>query len=363
MISIIKTQIYSIIIIFILLFLSGYGLAERSFSQDDDKYLALQTSDEPVKKNVDVYFGMRESYGLSPELPLEKQKDYVAPLTKKFIPARWSILKRFGRYEWVDVGTWSTEPVSRALEAQSPITFRIWLSYSGSGTQSGELELNWRRNEENIARANMDFQVGSDMPPTLKEINAGLVNQTPFQPGDVFSIYIRCRVGFDGAQILFGSREHNSAVVMKCNPLSLVEISACQHTIKGLYSDVFSVSPNTMTFISKVDGIDVKSVPNIDFEVRNNVHYRSVIWENELKPGNYQIEVGISYTSADNETLVSLVQVIKIKKAPAETLLGLPPMIAWILIITISLAVLLYGGKKTKDYMDDRKWMKEMGYK
>ena len=340
-----------------------HGLGEETISQDDEKYYVLQTSDDAVTKNVDVYFGLRESYGLSPELPLEKQKDYVAPLTKQFVPARWSILKRFGQYQWVDVGTWSTKPVTKALEAQSPVTFRIWLAFTGTGSRSGELELNWRRNEENIARSNLDFQVSSDMPPSMKEIKAGLVNQTPFQPGDVFSIFIRCRVDFDGAQILFGSREHNSAVVMKCNPLSIVEISACEHTVKGLYSDVFSVSPNTMTFISKVDEIDVKSVPNIDFEVRNNVHYRSVVWENELEPGNYQIEVGISYTSADNETLVTLAQVISIKRKPPETLFGLPPMIAWILIITISVAVLLYVGKKSKDFMDDRKWMKEMGYK
>ena len=358
-----KTQILAVIISILFLLLSNHSIAERIVQPEaQDNYSALEDKPLPTASQiVPVYFGLKENNQLSPELPPEGKKDLIAPCPKKFVPARWSVLGFIGTYEWVDVGTWSTEPVNKALQARGIVQFRIWVSYTGTGTPTGNFDFYWRRNEENIAEVtNFPIQFQSNMQPKLVEATSNLFNQTPFQADDVFSLYIRCRNEFDGAQIIFGSREHNSAVVMECNPIDLIEIKMCQGCIKGIYNDVFRVKPTTMTFIAKVDEIELRSVPKIDFETINNMNYQSVTWEAKLDPGIYMVEVGISYMGSDNTTIVSLIQEITIETTPEPTLLGLPLWLAYLIIGLVIIIILAAVAVKLYSIRQEREWLKQM---
>ena len=202
------------------------------------------------------------------------------------------------------------------------------------------------------------------MSPTLVQAEEPLINQTPFKVGDVFSVYIRCRNNFDGAQILYGSQEHLSCVIMYCDPITIIDIQAEKNHISGIYEDIFQVKPNVMTFIGKVDNVILDTNPNIDSKTVDSKSYRTITWEAKLSPGEHNIEVSISYTGADNSTIVTLTKQIKIEKPPEPTVLGIIPL--WIfnyIIIPIIIIVIIYSVWKGYNWYQDRKWEKEMGYR
>lgn len=310
---------------------------------------------------VPVHFGLRENGVLSPELPRHGKSDSVASCPKKFVPARWSILGNFGQYQWYDVGTWKTDPVKRPLKAQGSIAFRVWVTFTGTGSRTGEFDFIWFRNDEIIAQVvTNDIRFSEDMPPTLYTITTDLSNQTPFETNDVFSVNIRCRNQFDGAKILYGSREHNTAVVMTCDPLNIVKVCAHDNNIKGVYDDIFQVKPNTMTFIAKVDQIQLNTQPKIKTVKIDNKNYRSANWAKEIKPGTYEIEISISYLGNDNSSLVTVAQIITIKAPPEATLFGLPLWLAYPIILIVVLIVVAVVAVKTHSYYEERKWLEQM---
>ena len=361
--SLFRTQLITIISLILLLLVPNFGLAASlsQLAKQDESYEMSQDQVQAGTNLVPVYYGLRPNNEITPELPAETKADQIAPCTKKFVPNRWSILGKIGVWQWTDVGRWKTDDVGKALQAIGPVEFRIWIGFGGSGTHSIDFEFNWIRNDDIIARAEVsNVQVTGDMIPSAVSANAGLVNQTPFQPNDVFSVYIRCRVDFDGAHVLYGSRAHNSAVVMRSDPLELTEIHGCDEKIKGYYTDAFQVKPNTMGFVAKIDSVELQSVPKMDYENKDGINYRTITWGVDLEPGNYLIEIGISYMGEDNTTIVLMMQEIEIKKKPEPTLFGLPLWLAYLIIIITALIILAIVAKKIYNHRLEKQWLKQM---
>lgn len=360
--SLLKTQVLVLLIIISLLSLPALASAQRAIQDNQYEYTVLQ--DQPAvgsSKMIPVSFLMLQSDELSPELPKEGKSDLKANCPNGFVPKRWSVFGMIGNTEWRDVGTWETMEVQKPLQAMGSVEFKIWFSYTGSSSPTGTFDFYWRREEENIAEAkNYNIRFENGMQPRQISVSAPLINQTPFKEGDIFSLYIRCRNNFDGAQILYGSREHASAVVMLCNALEIIKVDACKNHIKGIYDDIFQVKPNVMTYIAKIDNVVIPTLPEIDSAEVNGIHYRSVNWETKVAPGTHDVEVSIAYMGGEN---VSLMKQVKIKKPTEPTIFGIPLWIFYIIVGLIILAIIAGVSIKVYNHYQERKWYESRNYK
>jgi hypothetical protein len=364
-----KIRIHLIVILTLclLLLLPSFGVAQRVVDEANSSggnIVTLQDTQVGTRP-IPVPFNLLPKGELSPEIPREGKSDQIATCPNGFVPARWSIFGFFGSTQWRDVGTWDTIEVSKALKAVGNVQFKLWVTYTGSGSVTGTFDLYFMREKENIAEVtNFQVRFENGMSPTLVTAEAPLINQTPFQVGDVFSVYIRCRNSFDGAQILYGSANHLSGVIMYCDPITIVDIHAAKDHVCGLYEDIFQVKPNVMTFIAKVDNVVIDTDPDVGSQTVEGKSYRTITWATKLNPGEHNIEISISYTGADNSTIVSLAKLIKIEKPAEPTILGVIPL--WLFnfiilpIILICIAVVIWKGY---NIYQDRKWEKEMGYR
>jgi hypothetical protein len=355
--SLIKTQILVFIVIITLLTLSYFAMAERNlqFEQEEERIDTLQTPINSGSRPIPVPFYLLQGFELTPELPKEGKSTSIAACPNGFVANQWSLFGFFGTTEWRDVGTWSTEEVMKPLQAMGNVKFRLWFTFTGSGSPTGRFNFFWQRKSENIAEVyDYSIRFESGMQPRMVEVEAPLINQTPFQISDVFSLYIQCRNNFDGAKILYGSREHSSAVVMNCNPIEIIELKACKKEIKVVYDDIFQVKPSVMTFIARVDNIEVDSVAVIGNVQRTDRAYRSATWSTKIEPGSHEIEVSISYLGGDN---VSVSKQIKIKKVEEPNIFGIPLWIFHIIVGLIILAVIAVISIKVYNRYQEQQWL------
>ncbi len=354
-----KTQIISFSILILLLFLPGLCLGEI---QDESKSVNHTVLLEPVQSGgniVPVPIGLKQNKELSPEFPKKDSTDSVVSCPNGFTPAWWSIRKNRGSTEWRDVGTWETPKVNKPLQAQGTVGFAIWVIFRGSGQPTtSNFEFNWLRNDETIATILVeDVNLRSEMNPLKIEANAHLVNQTPFAAGDVFKLYIRCQISLDGTQILYGSREHFSAVIMVCDPIDIVDIKTDKDCIKCIYNDGFQANPNSMTYVAKLDNIIVPAIPELQTETINEMNYRTVTWRINIKPGTHNIEISISYIENDNSTFVTLTKQITIKKEPEPNFLGIPLWIVHTIVVLVAIAIVAGVGLKLRSRYEERRWL------
>jgi hypothetical protein len=214
--SLLRTQIFAFIISILFLLLSNLTLAEALTQPNQKGQDSFAGVDEPPQKlptYVPVQLNMADNNKLTPEGPPEEATSSMVICPNGFTPAWWSVRQRFGGTEWRDVGTWETIKVGKALQATGTIQFRIWVTFIGSGNPgTSEFEFHWKRNEEIIASRGISVNLQDGMTPHLIDTQANLVNQTPFMEGDIFKLYIRCRISLDGGRILFGSDEHKTHV-------------------------------------------------------------------------------------------------------------------------------------------------------
>ncbi len=354
----------SISILFLLM--PGICIAETlPREQTSDEIEVEYVQDEQpasLPSYIPVELNMGENNGLNPELPPADAADSAAVCPNGFTPAWWSVRKRRGSTDWRDVGTWQTIRMGKQLQATGIIRFTIWVTFLGSGSPgSSDFEFNWLRNEDTIASTvitNVDLSSGMD--PIRLNPQAHLINQTPFEVGDVFKLFIRCRISLDGARILYGSPAHRSFVLMTCDPLDVLEVSACDHGIKGLYADVFKVKYTELTFIARVDKMDVVEMPEFGVENVNNGYFNFVSWPIKLEPRTYEIEVGVSYVPNDNTSVVSKIEQIRIRPKVEPTWFGLPVWLAQLIIGLVVLVVVLVIVKVVHSKIQERRWLKEM---
>jgi hypothetical protein len=344
--SLLKTQVLGIIIALLLLLISGFSLAEVQDQPEKIDSFNLNQDDEhssKVPSYLPVKFNMRENNRLSPELPEEGSVDSQVICPNGFSPNWWSLRGRFGSTEWRDVGTWETIRVGKALSATNQVVFRIWVTYLGEGTPgSSNFEFILLRNEDEIAKASRDVSLSSGMDPVLVDPTTHLINQTPFEEGDIFKLKIRCQISLDGAKILYGSMIHNSHVEMTCDPIDIYHITGDSHCVKGYYTDMFRVKTTRMGFICRVDKHDVLTPPQFGMETLHQQNLNIVYWEIPLEDGNHEVEIGISYIPNDNTSVVYLTENVEIKPKKVVTILGLELSI-WILIIEIIILVAIIG--------------------
>jgi hypothetical protein len=359
--SFFKNQIISIIIVLTFMFIPAITIAEKAVTTPrEEHYTYYQEPVEAPGQLIPVNFYMHPNNELTPQQAKEGKSDSFATCPNGFVPARWSIFKRFGSTEWKDVGTWATIQINKPLKAAGIVKFKMWVTYTGSGSPTGTFDFIWMRNNENIAEArNQQIGFTSGMSPALVEASAPLINQTPFEAGDTFSLYIRCRNNFDGAQFLYGSQEHASAVIMNCDPIELVEVMADKSKLKGYYDDVFAVKPAGMTFEGIVDNVVVDSIPEINSEHYNEKHYRTITWKKKIDPGEHSIEVRISYGGMDNTTVVNLMKQIEIKEKPEPTIFGIPALFFYIIVAVPTIIMIIAVGIKIKDRYEERKWYQQ----
>ena len=354
-----KTQIISFSILILLLFLPGFSLGEIQDESEPVNHTALQEPAQSGGNIIPVPIGLKQNKELSPEFPKEGSTDSIVSCPNGFTPAWWSIRKHRGSTEWRDVGTWETPKINKPLQAQGTIRFAIWVIFRGSGQPtSSNFEFNWLRNDETIATVRAeDVDLRSEMNPLKIVANAHLVNQTPFAAGDVFKLFIRCQISLDGTQILYGSREHFSAVIMICDPIDIVDIKTCKESIKCIYNEVFKVNPNSMTYIAKLDNIIVSAIPELQIETINEINYRTVKWKINIKPGTHNIEISISYIENDNSTFVTLIKQITIKKEPEPNFLGIPLWIVHTIVALVAFVIIVGVGLKLRSYYEERHWL------
>lgn len=358
-------KLMAIFISLLFLLIPGISIAETLPRSNNPYTPEFQEIDEPtaaVPNYIPVELNLRENNKLSPELPAPGSADSSIVCPNGFTPVWWSIRHRRGSTEWRDVAIWETIKVGKQLQATGPIRFIIWVMFlGGNNPGTSNFEFNWLRNDDIIASTqvnDVDLRVGMD--PLKIDAQANLINQTPFEPNDVFKLLIRCQISLDGARILYGSREHQSHVMMTCDPIDVLHVTASGHSIKGLYSDVFRVKYTEMTFIGKVNQQLVTTPPQFGVESIDTRNFNFVSWGIKLEPATYEVEIGISYVPNDNTSVVSKVEQIKIKAKVEPTWFGLPVWLAKTIIGLIVLIIILAIVKIIHGKVQEKRWMKEL---
>ncbi len=361
-----KTQIIAIIISILSILLSNLTAAEALTQSPQGAQNTYSITEEPTSNLptfVPVALNMEENNKLCPEFPEVGATDSMVVCPNGFTPAWWSIRKHRGGTEWRDVGTWETIKVTKALQATGIIKFRIWVTFLGASSPGTcNFEFSWLRNDEVIAQSPViNANLQKDMDPRMLDVQAPLINQSPFEQGDIFKLFIRCAISLDGGRILFGSPEHNTHVEMTCDPIEIVKVTGCQNGIKGLYTDVFKVKYTKLTFIGRVNGKEIlEPPPNFGIETIENANYNYVSWNIKLEPGTHDIEIGISYVGNDNTTLVSSIQPLTVKAIEVPTFLGIPLEIWNYIVAIIVLVIILMIIITVYNKHQEKKWLGEM---
>jgi hypothetical protein len=363
MTAVLRIKIIVLVISLLFLPLPGVAMAQGvSDGERNSETLAFQDDHSTYVPNyIPVNLNLKENNGLSPEVAPPDTTDSAAVCPNGYDPIWVGRFFRYGPTNWRDVGTWETRKVGKDLQATGVIRFRIWISFLGSASPSvSEFEFNWWRNEEIIASTTVEQNIRTGMDPALIDTQGNLINQTPFQAGDIFKLQIRCRINQDGARILYGSQAHDSHVQMTCDPLDLLHVQASKNGIKGLYADVFRVRFNEMTFIGKVDQQIIITPPQFGVEAGEHGTFNYVTWDMKLEPDTYEVEIGIAYVPNDNTSMVFRVEQIKIQEKKEPTWFGLPVRMAQMIIALVILVIVLAIIKVVHNKIQERRWMREM---
>jgi hypothetical protein len=361
----IRIQLIAIVISIIFLLIPNYSMAESQNLANNESAVIVTYQDEPttgLPSYIPVELNLKENNHLSPEINIPGNSDSSVVCPNGFVPAWWSIRKRRGSTEWRDVATFETPKVGKTLQATGVVKFNMWVTFLGSGSPgTSNFEFIWLRNEDRIASSTVNnVPLSNGMEPYLINTQGPLINQTPFEFGDVFKLKIRCQMSLDGARILYNSPEHNSHVMMTCDPLEVLEVHAGQNEIKGYYTDVFNVRFTHLTFVARINKLLVTQAdPQFGMENIDNANFNFVSWAVKMEPGSYELEIGVSYVPNDNTSVVSQIKIIKIEPPKVPTWFGLPVWQAQIIITIIVLVVLAVILKTIYNKYQERKWIEE----
>jgi len=270
------------------------------------------------------YMFIREGMEMSPQA-----FSTGAETQSHLIPNGWrstgllgfGILKRYGRTEWMEVGTWTSKPLRERLYLGGKVTFAIWAYNEEYGVQSDFEFIILKGGEQNplvsVTVNNKALSTDSNAPTKIQaSVNFPPGNDTMIDGGETmaFKLMARCN---GGATLAFGTPTYHSGFAFSSNALTIHSIYMDETAVTCEYKDAFLVPWVTMKTDATIDNVGLLDEHRTSqMNIVNGT--RELIWEGEYSYGNHEIAVSLSYDPEGTRNVSKVVNV-KISRPEVNT--------------------------------------------
>jgi hypothetical protein len=285
---------------------------------------------------------MKKGSKLSPEWPdMDSTPERVScPAQREPVYPRLPG-KFFIRYVESSISTpWVSRKITTPIFIEFQATFRLFITSNDANIGSAQFAFTLRKNNNEVI-ASTDFTngVGVDRDEVV-EVSISTIVNLSINAGDKLYLYIDYFVNGDGLNILFDSPGFFSGVELICDALNILTVHGDENGVCVEYSDAFYVSPSKMIFMSIIDEIQIDTLPE---HSTTDEGLRKTHWGYKLKPGDYIVEIRISYGGVDNKTMATYAGGLNIPKEEVIELFGINLEI-WIQIIGIVILLIIIAG-------------------
>ncbi len=299
---------------------------------------------------------IREGMAMSPEgldLRAEPQAIIIPNGYRATGLFGYGIITKIGRTEWIEVGSWHTQPLRERLYLGGRADFTIF-AYNEDNSVNCDIEFSIGRANEAQPLASVitsqRIAAGTDRTPIIATLQFPAGNDTTIEAGSemVFRIKARCN---GGAVMSYGNSDYPSGFSFFSNALTIHSLYMDRESITMEYRDAFMVNYGRIHTALTVDRELIQNM-HLDTQINSFNNTREMIWHHESGYGDHEIIASISYdpTGARN---VSLVQSINLPKPIVDdlqlvvnTLKGNLNWIVFFILLIVSLT--LYGKHRKK---------------
>ncbi len=300
---------------------------------------------------------LREGMAMSPE-GLDPRAEPQAVIIPNGYRATglfgYGIITKIGRTEWVEVGSWHTQPLRERLYLGGRAEFTIF-AYNTDRSVDCDIEFSiGRANEQPLASVvtSQRIAAGTDRTPITAVLQFPAGNETMIEAGSemVFRIKARCN---GGAVMSYGSKDYPSGFSFFSNALTIHALYMDRESITMEYKDAFMVNYARINTVLTVDREIIQNM-HLDTQINSFNNTREMIWHHESGYGDHEVIASISYDPDGNRN-VSLVQTISLTKPIVDDLQmvlnAFRGNLNWIILIIIIIVAIVFYSKSRK-----KKW-------
>ncbi|MEM2899393.1 MAG: hypothetical protein QXT63_01240 [Thermoplasmata archaeon] len=298
-----NTRIRGIVFVILTVLIASFCMfpkveAYSPIDQESEPGTEINMTEEEFKP---VFFSMRANNKLMPDPFLGNNSPMFVSVPAEFVPASWSIMGKFGSYQWVDVGTWTSKPAKTPvkIDTQSRLQYQFTIQNTGDlSLVSGEFELTVKVGGRTIGNpiAIEDVDVSYQSTVVITGAANTNFNISDIRAGETISISIRALVDVDGIRILYDSAFADSGIIITCKPVEIKEVKGCTERVHVSFTDAFDL--NWVTLAKKgyvkmfVDNAEIREDLDVSKDTYGNV---VVSWKYGLLPGDNHLVTIITY--------------------------------------------------------------------
>ena len=307
---------------------------------------AESAQDQPIAGDkLPVFLNMKQGSEFSPEWPDMDSVPQRTACPAKLEPMYPRLPGKFiNKYVESSIATpWVSRKITSPIFIEFQATFKVFITSSEDNIGAARFKFTLRKNNnEVIASTDFSNNVGVDRDEIVEVTISTIVNLS-INAGDKLYLYIEYWVNGNGLYILYDSPGVLSGVELICDALNIISVHGDENGVCAEYTDAFFVSPSKMIFMSKIDEIQIDTLP---VHSTTEGGYRKTHWEYKLKHGAHAVEIRISYGSIDNTTMAIYTGSLNVPKEEVIELFGIDLEI-WIQIIGIVILLIIIAGIAT----------------
>lgn len=340
-------QVLIILVIGLFILISTTDAISASYGTPSSSTTELNSTQEPPNPPVSgdklpVFLNMKKGSEFSPEWPDMDQvpsRTACPPKLEPYHPALPGRILKF--YKWNSIGTpWVSRKITSPIFIEFQATFKVFVTSSDDDIGRCNFAFTLKKNNnEVIASTDTTNDVSVDKDEIV-EVSISTIVNLSINAGDKLYLYIDYWVNGNGLNVLYDSPGVLSGVELICDALNIITVHGDKNGVCVEYTDAFFVSPSKMIFMSKIDEIQIDTLP--EHSTTDN-GFRKTHWEYGLKHGTHAVEIRISYGSIDNTTMAIFLGNLNVPKEEVIELFGIDLEI-WIQIIGIVILLIIVAG-------------------
>jgi len=330
-------KIASIIVIFLLINLTFISVITSSLAraQEDE-------DEDPEKQKLQkTIFFLRKGKVLHPESPDPED----APLMIS-CPAKTEPLHPILPGKYLRAFVWSAVPfnfesnrVNTPIELGHRVLFK--LHFTSTQENIGTVRFRFTLLQSNSPIAKTDTAEYSNLAKDedgMVTISAGInITGNRLSVGDTIDVHIDYWVNGDGLKIKYDNPIYDSGIEINMNPLRIHDLKATPTSLTAVFHEAFNVRLTKLNFITVVDETPITEVPTFSMTKDG----RTASWKVDLKEGTHSVRISLSYGGNENETMVTLLQDIKIVIDRPPEFLGITYTNWYLIIFLIATAIIV----------------------
>jgi hypothetical protein len=308
--------------------------------EEVDSSSTAQSEEQPVSGDkLPVFLNMKKGAELSPEWPDVDSVPQRAACPAKLEPLYPRLPGKFiNSYVWSSIGTpWVSRKITNPIFIEFQATFKVFVTSNDDNIGTARFAFTLRKNNNEIIASTDTTNGVSVDKDEIVEVRISTIVNLSINAGDKLYLYIDYWVNGNGLYVLYDSPGVMSGVELICDALNIINVNGDKNGVSAEYKDAFFASPSKMIFMSKVDEIQIDTMPVHD---TTDDGLRRTYWEYGLKEGEHNVEIRISYGSVDNTTMAIYTGSIKVAKEEVIELFGIE-LDMWLQIIGLIIVLII----------------------